>query len=124
MKGPKKLLFSRVQILVPIGILVYSFFQFSLHLRMNMRFWHHSLPNRISTHLNIISYTPFQLNKNKFNISFSFCCASKFAKKDAQPRMYAYKDLLKATNNFNDNMKLGQGVFGTVYKVFTKHSYH
>ncbi|CAM6048110.1 unnamed protein product [Sphagnum compactum] len=40
----------------------------------------------------------------------------KFAKKDVQPRMYAYKDLQKATNNFHDNMKLGQGAFGAVYK--------
>ncbi|CAM6076251.1 unnamed protein product [Sphagnum tenellum] len=39
-----------------------------------------------------------------------------FAKKDVQPRMYAYKDLQKATNYFNDNMKLGQGAFGAVYK--------
>ncbi|CAK9230868.1 unnamed protein product [Sphagnum troendelagicum] len=30
--------------------------------------------------------------------------------------MYAYKDLQKATNNFHDNMKLGQGAFGAVYK--------
>ncbi|CAM6076250.1 unnamed protein product [Sphagnum tenellum] len=40
----------------------------------------------------------------------------KFAKKDVQPRMYAYKDLQKATNNFHNNMKLGQGAFGVVYK--------
>ncbi|CAK9877571.1 unnamed protein product [Sphagnum jensenii] len=39
-----------------------------------------------------------------------------FAKKDVQPRMYAYKDLQKATSNFHDNMKLGQGAFGAVYK--------
>ncbi|KAH8958127.1 hypothetical protein BDL97_06G006700 [Sphagnum fallax] len=39
-----------------------------------------------------------------------------FAKNDVQPRMYAYKDLQKATNNFHDNMKLGQGAFGAVYK--------
>ncbi|KAH8958130.1 hypothetical protein BDL97_06G006900 [Sphagnum fallax] len=39
-----------------------------------------------------------------------------FAKKDVQPRMYAYKDLQKATNNFHNNMKLGQGAFGVVYK--------
>ncbi|KAH9558381.1 hypothetical protein CY35_06G005900 [Sphagnum magellanicum] len=39
-----------------------------------------------------------------------------FSKKDVQPRMYAYKDLQKATNNFHDNMKLGQGAFGAVYK--------
>ncbi|KAH9558635.1 hypothetical protein CY35_06G017800, partial [Sphagnum magellanicum] len=39
-----------------------------------------------------------------------------FAKKDLQPRMYAYKDLQKATNNFYNNMKLGQGAFGAVYK--------
>jgi len=82
------------------------------------------LPNKISTHLSRISYTPFQLKNNKFNISFSFSYASEFAKMDVQPRMYAYKDLQKATNNFHDNMKLGQGAFGVVYKVFTKHSYH
>jgi hypothetical protein len=46
-----------------------------------------------------------------------FCqIEQEFAKKDVQPRMYAYKDLQKATNNFHDNMKLGQGAFGAVYK--------
>jgi hypothetical protein len=37
--------------------------------------------------------------------------------------MYAYKDLQKATNNFHDSMKLGQGAFGAVYKVFITHLY-
>jgi hypothetical protein len=124
MRRPKKTLFSRVQIPLQIGILFYPFFHFSLHLGMNMKFWNHSLPNRISTHLSKISYIPFQLNRNKFNIYFSFRCALEFAKKDVQPRMYAYKDLQKATSNFHDNMKLGQGAFGAVYKVFTKHSSH
>jgi hypothetical protein len=49
------------------------------------------------------------------------CCASEFAKKDVQPRMYLYEDLQKATNYFHPNMKLGQGAFGAVYKVLTKH---
>jgi hypothetical protein len=32
------------------------------------------------------------------------------------PREFKYKDLKKATNNFHENMKLGQGGFGVVYK--------
>jgi hypothetical protein len=58
-----------------------------------------------------------------FNIYISICCASEFAKKDLQPRMYAYKDLQKATNNFYNNMKLGQGACGAVYKVFLTYLY-
>ncbi len=38
-----------------------------------------------------------------------------------QPRIYLYEDLQKATNYFHPNMKLGQGAFGAVYKVLTKH---
>jgi hypothetical protein len=37
--------------------------------------------------------------------------------------MYAYKDLQKATNDFHENMKLGQGAFGAVYKVFITYLY-
>ncbi len=51
----------------------------------------------------------------------SICCASEFAKGDVQPRIYLYEDLQKATNYFHPNMKLGQGAFGAVYKVLTKH---
>ena len=32
------------------------------------------------------------------------------------PREYKYKDLKKATNNFHESMRLGQGGFGIVYK--------
>lgn len=32
------------------------------------------------------------------------------------PREFKYRDLKKATNNFNESMKLGQGGFGVVYR--------
>lgn len=32
------------------------------------------------------------------------------------PREFDYKDLKKATNNFDERMKLGEGGFGVVYK--------
>jgi hypothetical protein len=38
--------------------------------------------------------------------------------------MYAYKDLQKATNHFHNNMKLGQGAFGAMYKVLITYLYH
>ncbi|XP_030961704.1 L-type lectin-domain containing receptor kinase IX.1-like [Quercus lobata] len=34
------------------------------------------------------------------------------------PKMFAYKDLVVATNNFSEEGKLGQGGFGSVYKGF------
>ena len=34
------------------------------------------------------------------------------------PKMFAYKDLVVATNNFSEEGKLGQGGFGGVYKGF------
>jgi hypothetical protein len=34
-------------------------------------------------------------------------------------KLYSYKELKIATNNFNPNLMLGQGGFGVVYKVIT-----
>lgn len=33
------------------------------------------------------------------------------------PNRYSYKDLKEATNSFSEENKLGQGAFGSVYKV-------
>ncbi len=42
-----------------------------------------------------------------------------FAKQDVQPTLYAYNDIKKATQDFHPDMKIGQGSFGVVYKVYT-----
>jgi 4-hydroxybenzoate polyprenyltransferase len=36
-----------------------------------------------------------------------------------QPTLYAYNDIKKATQDFHPDMKIGQGSFGVVYKVYT-----
>jgi serine/threonine protein kinase len=38
------------------------------------------------------------------------------------PKRFSFKELVDATNNFNDEQKLGQGGFGGVYKGFLKYS--
>ncbi|XP_010247910.1 PREDICTED: agglutinin-2-like [Nelumbo nucifera] len=40
--------------------------------------------------------------------------------KGAGPKRFSYKELVRATNNFNEEGKLGQGGFGAVYRGFLK----
>ena len=35
-----------------------------------------------------------------------------------KPTLYAFSELQRATRDFHADMKLGEGGFGTVYKVF------
>ena len=41
-------------------------------------------------------------------------------KREIGPRRFSYNELARATNNFNDKEKLGQGGFGGVYKGFLR----
>nr|POE96708.1 l-type lectin-domain containing receptor kinase ix.1 [Quercus suber] len=41
-------------------------------------------------------------------------------KREVGPRRFSYDELARATNNFNDKEKLGQGGFGGVYKGFLR----
>ena len=37
---------------------------------------------------------------------------------DVKPTIYTYRELQTATHNFDPEMKLGEGAYGAVYKVF------
>jgi hypothetical protein len=40
-----------------------------------------------------------------------------FAEFDVQPTIFSYSELRAATKDFHQDMKLGQGNYGVVYKV-------
>ena len=42
---------------------------------------------------------------------------AEFAEFEVNPKPFLYNELRLATQEFNDSTKLGQGSFGTVYKV-------
>ena len=45
------------------------------------------------------------------------CTAAEFEEFDVKPTIYSYNELRTATRDFHMDMKLGQGAYGTVYKV-------
>lgn len=46
------------------------------------------------------------------------CILQEFEKKEIAPNLYSYKQIKGSTNNFDSKNILGQGGFGTVYKIF------
>lgn len=40
-----------------------------------------------------------------------------FEESDVRAKRYEYSELRAATKNFSEDMKLGQGAYGAVYKV-------
>lgn len=51
-------------------------------------------------------------------------CASEFEEFDVKPTIFPYTELRTATRDFHDDMKLGQGGYGAVYKVLINLSLH
>jgi hypothetical protein len=47
-----------------------------------------------------------------------FSCASGFEEFDVKPTIFSYNELRAATRDFHSDMKLGQGSYGAVYKVW------
>jgi len=43
--------------------------------------------------------------------------AVEFEEFDVKPNIYSYNELRAATRDFHDDMKLGQGGYGAVFKV-------
>jgi serine/threonine protein kinase len=51
------------------------------------------------------------------DLAFDRCMDDEF-QRGTGPKMFSFKELAHATNNFNDEEKLGQGGFGGVYRGF------
>ena len=54
-----------------------------------------------------------------FGWSYSKSIFTEFAEHELKPTLFVYHDLVKATRNFHTSMKLGEGGFGAVYKVWS-----
>jgi hypothetical protein len=51
------------------------------------------------------------------DLAFDRCMDDEF-QRETGPKRFSFKELAHATNNFNDEKKLGQGGFGGVYRGF------
>jgi len=51
------------------------------------------------------------------DLEFDRCMDDEF-QRETGPKRFSFKELAHATNNFNDEKKLGQGGFGGVYRGF------
>jgi hypothetical protein len=47
-----------------------------------------------------------------------FGCGAEFEEFDVKPTIFSYNELRAATRDFHEDMKLGQGSYGAVYKVW------
>ena len=47
----------------------------------------------------------------------AFFVFAEFSEHELKPTLFPFHDLVKATQNFHADMKLGEGAFGAVYKV-------
>jgi len=52
------------------------------------------------------------------------CFLVEFAKQQVQPTLYSYNVLSRATGDFHQDNKLGEGGFGVVYKVILLTYFH
>jgi hypothetical protein len=55
------------------------------------------------------------------DLAFDRCMDEEF-ERETGPKRFSFKELARATNNFNDEEKLGQGGFGGVYRGFLQDS--
>jgi hypothetical protein len=55
------------------------------------------------------------------DLAFYRCMDDEF-QRETGPKRFSFKELAHATNNFNDEERIGQGGFGGVYKGFLRDS--
>ncbi len=55
-------------------------------------------------------------------LSQKICYFIEFAEFEVQPTIFGYNELKVASRDFHPTMKLGQGNFGIVYKVYFQHT--
>jgi hypothetical protein len=55
-------------------------------------------------------------------LNHKFCYFIEFAEFEVQPTIFGYNELKVATRDFHPTMKLGEGSFGVVYKVYFQHT--
>lgn len=51
------------------------------------------------------------------NVVLHVRCSAEFQEAEINPKRFDYNDLRVATRNFHEDMKLGAGGYGVVYKV-------
>jgi hypothetical protein len=51
-------------------------------------------------------------------------CGTGFEEFDVKPTIFSYNELKAATRDFSEDMKLGQGGYGAVFKVWNIFDHH
>jgi len=71
----------------------------------------------------LILFCLWKTNKSYIaeDLAFDRCMDDEF-QRGTGPKRFSFKELAHATNNFNDEEKLGQGGFGGVYRGFLRDS--
>ncbi|XP_059446406.1 L-type lectin-domain containing receptor kinase IX.1-like [Corylus avellana] len=75
-----------------------------------------------SSSLKDVVTNPRKKNNLKRNRRHTDSCIDEEFQKGIGPKRFSFNELARATNNFNDEEKLGQGGFGGVYRGFLKDS--